>query len=70
MPRVHVRPLYMDRPAVPVPVWLAAVASGKPRDWSLRWGQMRPEEPAVIMPLADWLLLAGIAAMVALSAMA
>jgi hypothetical protein len=38
--------------------------------WSPSWRDIRPEEPPVLMPLADWLLLEGIAAMVALSVLA
>lgn len=60
---VHVRPAY-------APSASAVQVTLKFRDHSMRWAEMQPEEPPVIMPLADWLVLAGIAAMVALSAMA
>ena len=60
---LHVKPTYRDSPAKMVRCW------PNHRDYSMRWLDLQPEEPAVTMPLADWLLLAGIAAALALSSL-
>jgi hypothetical protein len=60
---IHIRPAY-------APSACAVQVTLKFRDYSVRWSEMQPEEPPVIVPLADWLVLAGVAAMVALSALA
>jgi hypothetical protein len=74
---VRVRPEGDGAPAPPVRVWVsklepcrAAVAGASPRDFSVRWADMQPGKPQVIMPLRDWLPLAAVGALLALSAIA
>ena len=60
---IHIRPVY-------TPSAWAVQVQRKYRDYSMRWVAMQLEEPGVIMPLRDWLLLAVMAAAAAFASSA